>query len=44
MPNTPREKCLMCEKSFDQVEMRTMGDGLLRVYAAVRSSKRIFSE
>ncbi|CAF4885433.1 unnamed protein product [Rotaria socialis] len=44
MPNTPREKCLMCEKSFDQVEMRTIGDGLLRVYVAVRLSKRIFAE
>ncbi|CAF4721656.1 unnamed protein product, partial [Rotaria magnacalcarata] len=44
MPNTSREKCVMCEESFDQVEMRTIGDGLLRVYVAVRLSKRIFSE
>jgi hypothetical protein len=44
MPRTPRHACVMCEKSFDPAEMRTVGDGLLRVFLAVRLSKRISSE
>ena len=41
MPRTPRVKCIMCEKNFDQVEMRWVGNGLLRLFVAVRLSKRI---
>ena len=44
MPRTPRCMCAMCEKNFDQLEMRTIGSGLLRVFLAVRLSKRISSE
>ena len=43
MPRTPRQECVMCEKNFDLTEMRTVTDGLLRVFLAVRLSKRISS-
>ena len=41
MPRTPRVKCVMCKKNFDQVEVRMVGNGLLRIFVAVRVSKRI---
>ena len=41
MPRTPRVICVMCNKNFDQVEVRTVGNGLLRIFVAVRVSKRI---
>jgi hypothetical protein len=43
MPRTPRQECVMCDKNFDLVEMRTVTDGLLRVFLAVRLSVRISS-
>ncbi len=41
MPRTLRQKCIECDKSFEAREMREVGDGLLRIYLAVRLSKRI---
>ena len=41
MPRTPRVKCVMFKKNFDHVEVRTVGNGLLRIFVAVCVSKRI---
>jgi hypothetical protein len=43
MPHTPRCKCIDCERVFDSNEVREVGDGLLRLFLAVRLSKRISS-
>ncbi len=39
MPRTLRQKCIECDKSFEAREMREVGDGLLRIYLAVRLSQ-----
>ncbi len=41
MPRTPRCKCVECEKTFDGNQVRAIGDGLMRVFLAVRLFKRI---
>jgi len=41
MPRTPRCKCVDCERTFDANQMRVVGDGLMRIFFAVRLSKRI---
>ena len=43
MPHTPRQKCVECDKSFEARKLREVGDGLLRIFLAVRLSKRINS-
>ena len=44
MPRTPRCKCINCERIFDSNEVREVGDGLLRLFLAVRLSKRIYRD
>ncbi len=44
MPRAPRCKCIDCERMFDSNEVREVGDGLLRLFLAVRLSKRICSD
>ena len=41
MPRTPRCKCIHCERTFDSNQVREVGDGLVRLFLAVRLSKRI---
>jgi hypothetical protein len=41
MPRTTRRKYVECDKSFEANEVREVGDGLLRIFLAVRLSKRI---
>ena len=44
MPRTPRCKCINCERIFDSNEVREVGDGLLRLFLAIRLSKRIYRD
>lgn len=41
MPRTPRCICVDCGKTFDANQVRLVGDGLMRIFLAVRLSKRI---
>ena len=41
MPHIPRCKCIECERVFHSHVVRLVGDGLLRLFCAVRLSKRI---
>jgi len=41
MPRSPYCKCIECEKVFHGHQVREVGDGLLRLFFAVRLSKRI---
>lgn len=41
MPRTPRCKCIDCDRTFDSNQVREVGDGLLRLFLAIRLSKRI---
>jgi len=41
MPHTPHCKCVECDKTFDADQVRLIGDGLMRLFLAVRLSKRI---
>ena len=41
MPRNSRCKCIECDKTFDANQVRSVGDGLLRLFLAVGLSKRI---
>ena len=41
MPRAQRCKCVDCERIFDSNQVREVGAGLLRLFLAVRLSKRI---
>ncbi len=41
MPRTPRCKCVECGRTFNANQVRVVGDGLMRLFLAVRLSKRI---
>ena len=41
MPHTARHKCVECEKNFESHQVGEVGDGLLRLFLAIRLSKRI---
>ncbi|CAF3336142.1 unnamed protein product [Rotaria sp. Silwood2] len=41
MPHAPRPECIDCERSLDSNQFREVGAGLLRLFLAVRLSKRI---
>jgi len=41
MPHTPRCKCVDCERGLDLNQLREVGAGLLRLFLAVKWSKRI---
>lgn len=41
MPHTARRKCVECEKNFESYQVREVGDGLLRLFLAIRLSKRV---
>ena len=44
MPHTPRSKCIDCERSLGSNQFREVGAGLLRLFLAVRLSKRILCD
>ena len=41
MPRSPYCKCIECERVFHGHQVRKVGDGLLRIFFAIRLSKRI---